>query len=110
MPSREEILAGLSWAANEAFLLAVLWHVVIAGGAIAVALGWRPSRRLAGMMLSVPLVSVSAVALGVGNPFNALVFCVLAVALVLLALTAEGRVTRGPSWAAAIGVGMLGLG
>lgn len=110
MPSREEILAGLSWATNEAFLLSVAWHLLIVAGAFAVALGWRPSRRLAAMLLSAPLVSAGVVALGVGNPFNSLVLSVLAVVLVLLTATAEAPVARGARWSAAIGIAMMAFG
>jgi hypothetical protein len=37
---------------------------------IALARGWRPARRTAGLMIAAPSISVAAMAWLAGNPFN----------------------------------------
>lgn len=57
-------------------------------GAIAVALlcGWRPPQRLGGVLLVPPLLSVSILAWSAGNPFNGVVFALVAALFLLAAL------------------------
>jgi hypothetical protein len=86
MPSPEQILAGLASAANKLRMLAVFWHVYLAGAVVALMLGARPSRRVAGLLLVPLALSVSVAAWSVGNPFNGLVFALLSVALGVLSL------------------------
>jgi phage shock protein E len=85
MPSAEQILAQLGAAAQRGTGVAIAWHAIFLLLGLALALGFRPSRRLAGGLLAVPLASVSIVAADHENTFNALVFAVLTVALALLA-------------------------
>jgi hypothetical protein len=104
MPSPGTIVEGLRAIANDAIALAVVWHVLLAAACIALALGWRPSQRTAAAVLSVPIASVSALAFRHGNPFNGLMFAVIAVVLLGLAVRlAPGPVQRG-------GVAMTGGG
>lgn len=91
MPNREQILTGLTTAANHCVALAIAWHAVFLIAIIALAAGWRPSRRLAGLLLAAPLVSVSAVAWAFGNPFNGAVFAAASLALVVLAAARGSR-------------------
>jgi len=95
MLSAAEILAGLGRVANGSFGYAVLWHLAV--GALLASLwhGWRPSPRLAGGLLCLPLVSVSSFAWALGNPFNGSAFALLAAVLGCLAWRAPGRQTRG---------------
>jgi hypothetical protein len=74
MPTPEQILAGLRDVANNATWLAIAWHVFFGAIAIALLLKARPSRRLAGLLISLPLISVAAVAATIPNPFNAGMF------------------------------------
>ena len=60
MPTSAEILAGLSAIANHAVRVSIGWHVVVAIILVAVFMGWRPSRAMAGAFLGVPLASVRA--------------------------------------------------
>ena len=62
MPSPGAIVEGLRVIANDAIALAVVWHLLLAAACIALALGWRPSQRSAGALLSVPVASASALA------------------------------------------------
>ena len=111
MPTPEQILAGLTAIANRAQPLAIGWHAALAVTIIALLAGWRPSRRIAGVLLAIPLISVAAMAWSFGNPFNGLVFALVAVLLVTLALRLpEDAVTRGPAWAFVVGVLMVGFG
>jgi hypothetical protein len=108
MPGATEILVGLARTADGAFLLAVAWHVVLAVVVLAALVGWRPRRRLAATLLALPLLSVSVTAWAYGNPFNAVVFTALAVALAALGLRGPGgAVVPGPRWARALGAALL---
>jgi hypothetical protein len=105
MPSSTEILAGLRQIANEAFAFGVGWHIVV--GTVLIALSfrwWRPSPRLMGELAGLPFASVSAFAWAFDNPFNGVLFALVAVALALAARRAplaEGR--RHRTWAAVLG-------
>ncbi len=111
MPSSLEFLAGLTRTANDWSRLAIAWHVFIAALLIALLLGWRPSRRLAGILLVLPLLSVSVLAWGSRNPFNGIVFGVAALVLVILALRMpSGRVQLGSGWLAALGGLLVAFG
>jgi hypothetical protein len=81
VPPPETILAGLATIANDWRWLAITWHMLL--GALLVLLlgGWRPSARLMGQLLCVPLLSVSGMAWLSGNPFNGTTFAVLATVL-----------------------------
>lgn len=84
MPTADEILKGLSEIANTWTTLAILWHAYFAVFAAAVSLGWRPSKRLVGVFLFPPIVSVSALAWISGNPFSGTIFAMLAFVLIWL--------------------------
>src|SRR5687767_12791925 len=110
MPSGSEILRDLSAIANRAIVLAVFWHVILLAVGIALALGWRPSRRTAGRLLAAPLASVSLVGVALGNPFNAIAFSLLAIAVFTGAGQRSTEAVQPPSTTArAIGLLMLGM-
>ncbi|MGI5819691.1 MAG: hypothetical protein ACOX9R_16530 [Armatimonadota bacterium] len=111
MPEAAEILDQLQTAADQGWPLAVAWHAVMLAAVVALVVGWRPDRRLAGALLAAPSASVSAVAWLIGNPFNGAVFAVLSAALVILALRLAPRpVSSGAMWATAAGAVMIGFG
>lgn len=105
MPTPEEILRGLSQAANQWLALAIGWHVAIAAVIGALAFGWRPGRRATGLMLASLCASVAVVAVLAGNPFNGSIFGLLTGALVVLALRlSPAPLSRGaPTWAVVVG-------
>lgn len=72
--------------------LAIAWHVFVGVFVIALAAGWRPSRRTVCILATFPLLSVAVVALRAGNPFNAFVFGALAIAVAI----AGGGASRDP--------------
>jgi hypothetical protein len=111
MPSSEQILDGLGTIANGWRTLAVVWHVVFAAGLVALVVGWRPRRRLAGTLLAVPLASVSLVAWLSGNPFNGTTFAATALALAGIALRLpRDRIGIGARGLVVSGVGLTAFG
>lgn len=111
MPSTDQILAGLTSIANEWQLLAIIWHVyfaVLAGGLL---LGMRPPMRVAGVLLALPLFSVSGLAWMTGNPFNGAIFALFGIALVVIALRLpDEALTIAPTWIAAVGAALFVFG
>ena len=86
MPSPDTVLAGLATTANEWRWLAIASHVLLGVTVVLLLEGWRPSVRLLGCLLVVPLVSVTLTAWLSGNPFNGMVFAVLAPVLAAMAV------------------------
>ena len=111
MPSATRIHEDLTTIANDAAPLAIVWHVLFAIAGLFLIAGWRPSRRSAAALLTLPLVSVGVLAWAFGNPFNGTFF--LGLALALLAAGArldEASIRRGPPWAIRLGVLMALFG
>jgi hypothetical protein len=111
MPSPTEILAGLKLATNESIVLAILWHVAAAAGIIALIVGWKPSRRLAGFLLSAPTGSAAIIAFVHRNPFNGSLLTALTIGLAAIAWRFDqSRVRRGQIPLAVTGAVMVGFG
>ncbi len=116
MPSADDILAGLRRAADGAYVLGVIWHVVIALAVVwLVALrpsdiAWRSRPRIAGFVVALPVVSASAVAFAFQDPFNGFGLGVVAVAVAALAWPAPERPAPPrlpPRWATLTGAALL---
>lgn len=91
--------------------LAVVWHVVVGAVLIALAAGWRPSRRVGAMLLSIPLFSVSVLAILAANPFNGTVYLVFGIILAVLAWRLPpGPIEPAPRWMHVAGGAMIALG
>lgn len=113
MPAPTTILSYLAEASNALWPLAVAWHAVLLAGLVLLVGGWRPTRRTAGLLLTAPLLSVSAVAWDFGNPFNGLVFLGLAVATGILALRLDRTPIRfegRPAWTVFAGTFLVAFG
>jgi hypothetical protein len=111
VPSAAHILESLTTIANKAVPLAVGWHVLLAIGGLLLLKGWKPSRRIAAALLTLPLISVGVLAWAFHNPFNGSVF--LALALALLAASArvdKAGIRKGPPWVIGLGVLMAVFG
>ncbi|MGZ3420476.1 MAG: hypothetical protein ACXVEE_21550 [Polyangiales bacterium] len=89
--------------------MAVVWHVVLAAFIAMSILGHFPTRRTTAFLISSMFGSVAATAFAFGNPFNGIVFTLLAIALAVAAPRA-GRAGRGASWNATIGLAMIAFG
>lgn len=105
MPTADSVLSWATAVANDWRWLAMAWHVALAALLMAVAVTVRLSQRLIGVLLVLPLVSVSVVAWVSGNPFNGLVFAVLA----LLLLHAATHLPQLPRRRAAAGWVLAGV-
>jgi hypothetical protein len=104
----------LSWAtavANDWRWLAMWWHIAFAALVIALLSGFRPTRRLLGFVLALPVISVAVLAWMSRNPFNAVGFTLLAVLLLRAAgcLPLTTVTPASPRWVLA-GAGLLALG
>jgi hypothetical protein len=111
MPSAEEILEGLGAIANAWPVLAIGWHVYFAALAVLFLTGWRPAKRLLAALLLPPLASVGILAWLGGNPFNATMFGLLCVALLLLLRrVATGTVVLAAGGWLAVGTLLFGFG
>jgi hypothetical protein len=112
MASPQVTLDQLSDAARHALPVSMFWHIALTVALVSLALGWRPSRRLAGCLLSLPLGSTSLVALAFGHWMDAVVLGV--VGLVLLGLGAlrlsDARCTLGSVPICILGFGLVELG
>lgn len=86
MPTSEEILAVLKQISNDLILLALVFHILIFVIAIALIKGWRPTKYMAGLALSLSLLSVSVIAWIYTNPFNGGFFGIFFIILFLFSL------------------------
>lgn len=104
MPTSEQILSGLTTIANQWQMLAIAWHVYFAFLAGGLLLGIRPSKRIAAMLLAVPLVSVGFLAWLAANPFNGTLFTIASIALLIIAIRLpQEKIQIAPPWLASAG-------
>jgi hypothetical protein len=111
MPAPELILEGLSNIANQWWLLAAAWHAYFAVLIIGLILGVRPAKRVAGILLALPLLSVSVLAWMAANPFNGALLGLAGVALIVLAFRLpDERIKIAPLWVVVAGALMFVFG
>lgn len=84
MPSSEEILNGLGEIAGSRTDLAIFWHLYFGILVVALLTGYRLSRRMIGILLAIPLLSVGMLAWASANPFNGTIFTLGAAALIVV--------------------------
>lgn len=85
MPTASQIIESVDAISNDFKSLAFAWHLAAAGVFVFVAAGWIPGVRAIGRLLSLPFISVSALAWYTGNPFNGLMFAMLSSVLFAIA-------------------------
>jgi hypothetical protein len=112
MPTTTEILAGLTRIANDGLVFAAAWHLAVGAVLVALALGWRPRIKTAGLMLSALPASASGFAFASGNGFNGVVLAGLSIALGVLSMRGDGErvVRRAPGWAFSAGAASIAFG
>jgi hypothetical protein len=111
VPTPEQILAGLTAIAHDWRSIAIAWHIAIGIALIAVAAGWRPTYRAAGILTALLPASVAAFAFSYGNPFNGVVLGATAVALAVLGAGAlRVPIHSVPWWTRAFGIAMVAFG
>lgn len=111
MPTNEQILAGLKVIANTWWLLAVFWHIYFAVIVIALIFGVRPSKRISGILLVLPLLSVSIVAWISLNPFNGIIYAVIGILMIYFSVKLpREKVQIAPLWVMVPGVIMFIFG
>ncbi|XKE47022.1 hypothetical protein LG302_07785 [Halomonas organivorans] len=111
MPTQDQILSGLAMIANRWTMLAIAWHGVFA--LLLLGLWFRrvPDRRATALLLTLPLLSVSALAWWQGNPFNGVIFLVAAGGLGACGMRlSASRIRLGPPWARFLGLGIVLFG
>jgi hypothetical protein len=86
MPTPNDILTGLKAITNDWVWLAMFWHAYFFIIILALIFGARPPKRVVGLLLALPLLSVSVLAWGQANPFNGTVFGIVAITLGVIAL------------------------
>jgi hypothetical protein len=111
MPTSAQILVSLASIANGAASYAVAVHVFVALAAIAWAAGFRIRRRVAVVLFCAPVGAVSVFASVYHVAFNAMVFALLALALLIAGLRSDRAWRAAPSLPLALlGGVLLGFG
>ena len=111
MPTSEQILNSLHQISNAWQVLAIIWHVYFGVLAGILLVGNRPSPRMVGVLLAMPLLSVSGIAWASMNPFTGIVFALAGIALVMISNRLPGdHVQLAPAWAMVVGTGMIVFG
>lgn len=110
-PTPQEIVSNLTELANTWRPLAVFWHVYFAVFVIALISGARPSKRVSGIFLAMPFLSVSILAWSIMNPFNGIIFAVISILLIAVsAKLPRERAQIAPLWLLIPGVLMFMFG
>jgi hypothetical protein len=91
MIKSEDIIAGLQSIVDEYSIFALVWHLFFYLLITALILNWAPSNKLFGLLICLPLISVSIFAWFTGNPFNGTVFSIATILLIILGLKANGQ-------------------
>ncbi len=111
MPTVDQILNGLRESANTWKAVSVFWHVFFGVAVIVLPAGIRPSKRVAGVLLGLPLLSVSTIAWLSSNPFNGLIFAVVGIVFLFVSARLQpGRVRIAPALFLTPGVLMFVFG
>jgi len=91
MPKTEEILDGLQKIVNDYSTIAIIWHVIFYAIVAALIFRWLPTNRFFGLFICVPILSVAVLAFLSGNPFNGILFSILAVLIIIFGLRASSQ-------------------
>lgn len=111
MPTPENILRQLAAIAATWRVLAIAWHGYFALLVLALLMRLPLPQRALGILLSLPLFSVSALAWSVGNAFTGACFALVGLVLLVLALRlSREKASVAPPWALAAGAALFVYG
>jgi len=97
MPTPEEILNGLSLAANKFTTLSIAWHVILLAFLILLFSGRKFNQKIVAAGMAILLLSVGIIAVLVSNPFNAIMFALAALVFGIIYLKFK-PVQTGMKW------------
>ncbi len=110
-PTPEQIMYSLTELANTWRLAAIFWHVYFGIFVAVLIFGVRPSKRIAGLLLALPFLSVSILAFTLFNPVNGIGFAVVGMLLVYVSVKMPREpVQIAPWWVLVAGVFMFVFG
>lgn len=111
MPTPEQLLSSLTALANAWRPLAMFWHGCVAVFVVALIFGVRPSKRLSGILLALPFLSVSILSWLSVNPFNGIAFALIGILLNAISTRLPREsVQFAPLWPMSPGVFMFIFG
>ncbi len=91
MPKTEEIINGLQTIVNDYSFFAIVWHAVFYLLLAALIAKWQPSNKVFGFLICLPLLSVAVFAWLSGNPFNGILFSIMAILIVIFGFRASSQ-------------------
>jgi len=106
MPKTQEILNGLQTIVDNHSFIAIIWHIFFYLLIIALVANWRPSNKVLGTLICLPVISVAVLAWSSGNPFNGILFTILAILILIFGLRASGLPVSFSTWPF-VGIGIL---
>lgn len=105
MLTGEQILLGLKEIAMSWRPLAIFWHAYFAAFIIVLIMRIRLSKRLGGLLLALPLLSVSIVAWTSSNPFNGIIFLLISILFIYFSTKLPHEKVRfAPFWIMILGI------
>ena len=100
MPTIEQILNGPKEIANTWRAVAIVWHAYFATLAVILICRIRLSRRVFGILLGLPLLSISILAWTYTNPFNGTIFGLIGILVISVSTKlSRDNVQIAPLWA-----------
>jgi hypothetical protein len=91
MLKSEDIVNGLQTIVNDYSTFAIVWHAVFYFLLLALIARWQPSDRLLGILICLPILSVAIFAWLSGNPFNGILFSILAILIIIFGFKASNQ-------------------
>ncbi len=111
MPTVDQILLGLKETANRWQAVAICWHIYFSSITIVLLSGIRPSKRVSGLLVALPLLSVSMIAWESSNPFNGLIYALVGLAVLHISTRLPREKTQiAPLWLLIPGILMFIFG
>jgi len=111
MPKTEEILNGLQKIVNDYSTIAIIWHLLFYAFIAALIFKLLPTNKLFGLLIFVPVLSVALLAFLSGNPFNGILFSILAIIIIIFGLGASSQpVQTSQTFFMVIGILMIIFG